>query len=542
MTVTPQGEIHLCKTKLENDYKNTLTWSNIQAQNIYFDSTIQRSFADYTYMKKEGTITVSANIDDIIDCNYLYYINNGFTTKRYYCFITKMEYINENTTRITIETDCFQTWYFQIEYNRCFVEREHVNDDTIGLHTVPEGLETGEYINQGFENIDYLNYYNSIDEENEKPLVVMAISQLGMDITHPPGTEIYNDVYSGLEYICFKTPHDAREYILYSQEQYNAENIYSIFMAPYYLCVNQNSDFRTYTNGTYTVTMAYVKYSNNYQTIKDVSITKPTVIDKNYTPKNKKLLTFPYIYMTISNNAGSNANYYYEYFNISGDFCSFYVQGAISVGCSIQLVPHHYKMGKTNPDDPSINSNDYIEGLDASKLPTCCWVNDPYTNWLTQNAINIPLDITKDIITMGVGASTGNVALGVSGLTGITDVVKQFYERQFIPATAKGGANQGDLNYARKLGFYVYKKSIKEEYAKIIDDYFSMFGYKVNVVKIPNITGRRNWNYLKTIDCNIDGDIPQTDLNIIKTMFNNGVTLWHNPANIYNYSLDNSII
>ena len=69
-----------------------------------------------------------------------------------------------------------------------------------------------------------------------------------------------------------------------------------------------------------------------------------------------------------------------------------------------------------------------------------------------------------------------------------------------------------------------------------------MFGYKINNVKVPNITGRRNWNYVKTIDCNVDGDIPQTDLNIIKTMFNNGVTLWHNPNNIYNYSLDNSII
>ena len=26
-----------------------------------------------------------------------------------------------------------------------FIEREHVSDDTIGIHTVPEGLETGPY-------------------------------------------------------------------------------------------------------------------------------------------------------------------------------------------------------------------------------------------------------------------------------------------------------------------------------------------------------------------------------------------------------------
>lgn len=541
MTVTPQGDLYLCKTKLENDYKNQFTWNNINTQTSYFNGTVQNTFSDYTYMKKDGTVTVSANIDAIIGCNYLFYVNTGFTTKRYYCFITNMQYVNENTTRITFETDCFQTWYFELQYNRCFIEREHVNDDTIGLHSVPEGLETGEYVIQGFENIDYINYYDSIDEKNQPPLVVMAISELGISITHPEGVERYNGVFSGLEYICFKTMSDARQYVMYSQQQYNADNIYSIFMAPYNLCVNQDTDFNTYTIGSHTITMAFVKYTDRYVTLKDTSILKPTVIDKNYQPKNNKLFTFPYRYMTISNNAGSNANYYYEYFKSTGNdiFCNFYIQGAIDVGCSIQLTPIHYKDSNY---DPSTTNYDYLESIDAYKLPTCCWTNDPYTNWLTQNAINIPLDITKDIISLGVGATTGNVGASANGLFGITNTLGEFYERQFIPATAKSGANQGDLNYARGIGFTVYKKSIKEEFAKIIDNYFSMFGYKVNTVKIPNITGRRNWNYVKTIDCNFDGDIPQTDLNIIKAMFNNGVTLWHNPANIYNYSLDNSII
>lgn len=539
MTVTPNGDLYLCKTKLENDYKNQLTWNNINTQSEYFNGTVQNTFSEYTYMKKDSTITVGASIDDIIDCNYLFYINNGFTSKRYYCFITKMEYVNENTTRITIETDCFQTWYFEIQYNRCFVEREHVNNDSIGLHTVPEGLETGEYINQSYENIDYLNYYDAIDDKEQAPLVVMAISELGITIAHPSGDEIYNGVYSGLEYICFKTPHDARTYLLFSQEKYNAENIYSIFMAPYNLCINQDSDFGTYTNGSYTITMAFVKYSNFQQTLKDFAITKPTVIDANYQPKNNKLFTFPYIFFTISNNAGSNNNYYYEYFNGRGNICDFIIEGAISVGCSLQLLPYHYKDGNTNTQD--IIDKNFIEGLDASKLPTCCWVNDPYTNWLTQNAINLPLDIGSDLIKVGLGTA-GDLKSGASGLLGITNTISEVYQHQLVPATAKGGANAGDLNFARKNGFLVYKKSIKEEYAKIIDDYFSMFGYKINNVKVPNITGRRNWNYVKTIDCNVDGDIPQTDLNIIKTMFNNGVTLWHNPNNIYNYSLDNSII
>ena len=84
--------------------------------------------------------------------------------------------------------------------------------------------------------------------------------------------------------------------------------------------------------------------------------------------------------------------------------------------------------------------------------------------------------------------------------------------------------------------------SIKAEFAKIIDDYFSMFGYKTNEVKIPNLTGRQNWNYVKTIDCNITGNLPQQDLQEIKDMFDNGLTIWHNTGTFLDYSQNNNIV
>ena len=84
--------------------------------------------------------------------------------------------------------------------------------------------------------------------------------------------------------------------------------------------------------------------------------------------------------------------------------------------------------------------------------------------------------------------------------------------------------------------------SIKEEMAQCIDKYFDIFGYKVNIVKTPNITGRTNWNFVKTIECNFEGNIPQQHLSLIKQMFNNGITLWHNPNTMYNYSNTNNIV
>ena len=84
--------------------------------------------------------------------------------------------------------------------------------------------------------------------------------------------------------------------------------------------------------------------------------------------------------------------------------------------------------------------------------------------------------------------------------------------------------------------------SIKAEYARIIDDFFDMFGYKTCRVKVPNKAHRQNWWYTKTIDANITGDIPNDELNRIKRAYNEGITFWRTPANFLNYSVNNGIV
>lgn len=146
MAVTPQTDIRLLKTPFEIDNKNQLTFSSASAQSTYFLSLPNIQEDNCTYQRKDNVIRFPAHIDNILQYNYVMYQNEAYTNKWFYAYITKMEYVNDNLTLITIQTDVFQTWQFDIIYKKMFVEREHVNDDTIGLHTVPEGLETGEYI------------------------------------------------------------------------------------------------------------------------------------------------------------------------------------------------------------------------------------------------------------------------------------------------------------------------------------------------------------------------------------------------------------
>ena len=514
MTITPQGQLYLCKTPLENDYKNQLTFSNANAQLSYFNSVIQHTFDNYTYIKKDSVVQVGKNIDEIIDCNYLFYKNTGFTNKYYFCFITNMEYVNENCTRITFETDCYQTWLFQIQYKQSFVEREHVNDDTIGLHTVPENLETGEYI------VNSSDYYDGLDSLK---YVIQCTEWSTTDEDKPLATNFGGVYMAGGAYVC-STIREVVNILQAFAGRGKSDAVYNLYMIPASMITNTSES---------------LQYSGQSSPNTDTkNITKVNTIN-GYTPINKKLLTFPFNYMLISNNNGSSNILHYERF--SGNTCNFTIKGVPTVGGSIKIIPTNY--------DNNLNSEE--EGLIAGKLPTLNWSDDEYTNWLTQNSVNIALGIASSGLTivggLGMMATGGGAVAGagavVSGAMSIANELGAVYQHSLQPNSAKGNVNGGDINVCdHKNGFYFYKMSIKEEYARIIDNYFSMFGYKINRVKVPNITGRSNWNYVKTINCNFDGDIPQTDLNIIKAMFNNGVTLWHNPSTIYNYSNSNGIV
>ena len=543
MTYTPEGYIYLCECPLENDYKNQLTFTSYEAQESYFNSIVKKSYSDYTYIKKDNMIKVNSTIDEIINCNYLFYKNDSISEKIYYCFITRMEYVNTNVTAIYFETDSFQTYWGSIQYNPCFIEREHVNNDRIGANIVPEGLETGDYIiQQNTEGTANLKF-----NMHSKMNIVIAVSNTYLDVAIPSNIRFYNGIYSGLILLTFRDFTNATRYINYIQPKASQDVIYSVFMAPRPLC-EQGADFQYYgiQDGNTSFNVGFILNSNYSGLIASQTVTQPTDID-SYIPKNNKLFVFPYRYFTMTNNCGSSADYIYEYFY--GSKCKFNILGSLGVGCSIKLIPTNYNTGVTNPDTNVFEAN-LMYGLDAGKLPISNWTNNSFQNYMKQNAVNFALDIVQDTMMIGTGLGVGALTGGIggatmagTGLSNVLDNLKTIYNHSLTPATVKGGVTNGDLIYSMEEGFTLYKRCIKRENAMIIDEFFSMFGYKINRVKVPNITGRENWNYVKTINCNFDGDgIPQTDMETIRKMFDNGVTFWHNPSTMYNYNNSNNIV
>lgn len=516
-------KVYLMNCLLEKDYAHTMYFATAAAQQAYFQGRVQSAltFTDFSYQRKDHVIRIPAHVDTLLSAkvNYCMYQNAQYSNKWFYAFVTDMKYVDDGRTDVYIQTDCIQTWMFDITIKQSFVEREHTSDDTVGANTVEEGLEVGEYVCDGIDKDTALT-------DTKYVMMVTEWATGGED--KPLATNFGGIYHAGGAYI-FDTMSELVTVVALYDGDPSADAITAVYMCPSKI-INNTSESMQYSGQ-----LEPVKYQH--------SGAKPTKVN-GYTPRNKKLLTFPFVYLLGSNNAGTSNVYKYELFD-SDDNYIFSVQGVPVIGASIKSSPYMYKT--------TASAENQEEGIMCGKFPTLSWSADLYTNWLTQNAVNIGMGIAAGAAqivggavtvaaTGGMGAAIGGTGI-VGGVSAIANTLAQVHQMSFTPNSARGNTNGGDINTGSKANtFYYYKMAIKAEFARIIDDYFDMFGYKCNRVKIPAKAHRKYWWYTKTIDANIIGGIPQDDLQIIKDCYNRGITFWTTETYFRNYSVSNDIV
>lgn len=126
MAIQPDTNVRILKCPLTLDNKNQLTFISKEAQETYFLSLPYIELEKCQYQRKDNIIRFPAHIDSILEYNYVMYQNDNYSDKWFYAFITNMEYYSDNTTYITIATDVWQTWQFDIIFKQSFIEREHI--------------------------------------------------------------------------------------------------------------------------------------------------------------------------------------------------------------------------------------------------------------------------------------------------------------------------------------------------------------------------------------------------------------------------------
>lgn len=553
MAIQPQTDLRLLKVPFTIDNKNQLTFSNLNAQTTYFLGLSHLEINNISYQRKDSIIRYPAHIDSIIQYNYCMYQNENYTNKWFYAYIIGMRYINDGMTEILIQTDVYQTWQFDITFKESFVEREMiaVANDVPGANLEPEGFETGEFKINASSAVDGL-----------KPVYIVAYGSNpkddGLTQQTPAGQGmIINGVASGI-YYCLCNNHTIQGLLstINSPNIGKGESIIAIFAVPALALVGYNGlTISELIEDSSLLLWIVNDFKANPITVNLNAL--PTSLD-GYTPRNQKLRTYPFIYLGFNPQNASEKIYRYEDF--TNNTPVFKVMSEVNPNPTVCFIPQNYR-GKSNNN---VNDIGIMNGY-----PQISWVTDYFNNWLAQNGnilklqmeqekYNYQIDATKKGIDMA-GNMVSN-ALTLNAVGSITDAsndaldlarldknhefyiknqMAQIEKQEMLPNTAHLGTSSTLLGYDLLHDGAFTRYSIKAQFARKIDKYFDMYGYLTNERKVPNLNNRPNWNYVKTIGANIVGNIPQYDLQAIKTMFDNGVTLWHNSSTFLDYSQNN---
>lgn len=581
---------------LDPRYNHTLTFNSLTEQRNYFTTKVTHSSNDFSFLSYQrynrGVIKVEAPINLMGTVNYLRFTNSNFSgegqlheNKNIYAFITDIQYISDRVVAITYQVDVFQTWMFNYTINPCYVEREHANSDNLGDNLVPEGLETGEYIVQYSEAIDRWTRSNAfyVVSATQKPdgtlgATIIADAPTVMSVTYCADDAALLTLIN--QYIAGATA--------------NVDPIINVTMGPKW----------EGASGSYT--SRYYKYfSLQYdQTVGVGPFKAPAPITsgenyKTYTPKNKKLLTYPYNFMVFESPDGSSIELRFENFRDLSRHITFAGYVSCFPNVETMMVPTGYELTYGEPEarDAMFSiPGAFNKGLSCNAYPTIGVASDAFRAWWAQNKYSMPIiDAVSNFVYGPTGSTVNDVSkpekvyspalfdqiaqkrasmpifsampsdqlsasLQVSGQVAgaalsmspaaianiAEDIGKQlasYYGHKAVPNTVATKANNTGVVHSLNADCYkIYYTRIRPEYAEIIDNYFTCYGYATRKVKQPNVFGRRSWNYVQTKGATIEGDIPFDATETICNTLDRGITFWHNPATIHNYNADNSIV
>lgn len=548
---TPQTTIHICAgVRLNNNYDHTIAFESREAQLAYFRSKVVRTYEGYAYLRKRWSIKVAANMPDARTWSYLFFMNQSpsHPNQRWvYYFITDVEYVNDHTVELFLELDVMQSYLMGYDYHLqdCFVEREHAVTDTFGENTNDEGLDTGELV--------AVDVHSLLDLNHMAILMMSSIDlrQFNADKTERRILGKYVDgVFSGLGvYAVSMANHTTVQNLLYYlDEQGKTDAIVNMWMYPRNLIQIPDGQ-GDWSDGN------VVKDVGNYAASIDYTYDKPAKLAGQYTPKNAKLLQYPYSILYATTNNGGASVYRFEWFSNDTNAAKFRVSGSLSADAFVKLRPEGYHH----------TSVSFIEdeGLVMGGYPTCAWNSDTYKLWLAQNqnqhnlalasaglsiVAGAGMAVAGAIVTgatggagalIGGGSIMGGISTAVSGVQQIAQLNAQMRDYDVQPPAARGNQS-GSVNIAISGHcFTLIHKTVDECHARRIDDYFTMYGYKTCRVKTPNVNSRPHFNYVKTVASNVCGNICHADLAKINAVFDRGITFWKNGDEIGDYSVDN---
>ena len=373
--------------KIDREYRNVLSYSEVQMLELCQANLVAQA-NNYSFLRTSGSIMVAFTYSQCLQANYIAFQNPDYSNKWFFAWIDDVIYKSNENTEITFTIDAWSTWFSKLQVTQSFVVREHVIQDIAGKYTQPENLDVGEY-----KVISHIrDSYNREKPEQTglSSYYVVVASTIDLYKEDKVYCAIYNGVPTGVKYFAFAIDYSDPEFpplqdlanVLYRLANNigssKLDAIIGMFIVPYWLAKDLPNE-SVHPKQVFT------------------SITPLNNLD-GYVPKNKKCLTYPYVYHVLSNFQGQEAILKQEFWEKlaedtevqdglilpAGDMVLQF-WGAITQGCSIRAIPENY-----NGDEIATDV-----GINLGKFPQVCWNSDAFTNWLTENGVNIGLSVVR---------------------------------------------------------------------------------------------------------------------------------------------------
>lgn len=518
---------------LNDNYDDSLYFASTSAKDTYFSNLTKLATATaMTYTREQRNfVRVELPMSTLISASYMRFKNTSFENKWFYAFVNNVEYINNNCTQVNFQIDPMMTWMGAFTLNQCYIERQHVLNDSIGANIADEGINVGEYVCEGTSVTAFFGSYRIALYKTYNPdkdgTGVFPIKQ---GIYVPLVITYYNLNTAGVDQL--------QQRVDELTTDNRADEILTMKLVPEHYADLADSFGENIPTDTF-------------------SVTKPYSSIGGYVPRNKKLFVYPYKYLSVENCESEPVAYKYEYFETLPDATSsgeayFTIKGtAVTPEINIMCIPRNYNGMLLDYEHASCMQN----------FPSIAWNVDGYKAYLAQRDSTIFGNFVASTLTGGAsGAVSGAAHRGLNGavmggITGlvqgalsgasplISDVVNDMASGILparFPMQQRGLVSSNLMVQSREKNFYFRRMCITSNYAQMLDSYFDMFGYAVKQHGIPNMNARPYWTYVKTKGCSVDGAIPADDATAIENIFNNGVRFWKNHNNIGNYSLNNA--
>ena len=387
----------------DNTYAHTLEPMSIASKLSWLESNAgytasQDRFTQLMLVKLDtatdrGTLKLTCLDSKAFSYNYAYIHNKNGS---YFCFITGCRYINDATQGNTstsvyefdLEIDVLMTYLLSSsQLKDCMVARQHAEEDVITYQLVPEPVTIVNYKKLNWT--DLTESYNLKDGANAMPVFGL--------LEPDSGSGLLDGVFSGLSLRTFSMmdPFGISSAKAWLKQHAGDEDVIFGYMLPKSFVEHFYSIDWSATDKGVAAPKVEGKLADP---ITIVLPNTPTTVD-GYEPKNKKLLTFPYTYRTVTDGNGSSITLKNEQWTRPGTQ-HLHLYFVASPSPSIRIVPKAYENSVQNNGGtivtPTNETMDVV--LTINDFPMVSWTYSAFDQWLSRSLIG---STAKSIMNFG---------------------------------------------------------------------------------------------------------------------------------------------